>query len=141
MSNENDKTGPGEEPSPVPDERLLRRSTTDKVIGGVAGGLGRYLGLDPVLLRIAFVLLAVFGGSGVLLYTIGWIAIPEEKPTDSVGGPPATSQGNAAVVFGIVLVALGAFLLVRELIPDVNRFIGPVVLIGIGAALLLGRRK
>lgn len=50
------------------------------MIAGVAGGLGRYLGIDPVIIRIAFVVLAVSGGSGVLLYLIGMIAIPEERP-------------------------------------------------------------
>jgi phage shock protein C len=74
-------------PQPV----RVRRSTTDKVIAGVAGGLGRYLGIDPVILRIAFVLLALSGGSGVLLYIIGWIAIPQEQPNDVLGPIPSGS--------------------------------------------------
>jgi len=72
-------------PQPV----WVRRSTTDKVIAGVAGGLGRYLGIDPVILGIAFVLFALSGGSGVLLYIIGWIAIPQEQPNDVLGSPAA----------------------------------------------------
>ena len=72
-------------------ERLLRRST-DRVIGGVCSGLGRYLGVDPVLLRIAFVLLALAGGGGIVLYIVAWILIPEEKPGEDVGSVPPTSS-------------------------------------------------
>jgi phage shock protein C len=49
-----------------PATRLLRRSRDDRVIAGVCGGLGRYLQVDPVLLRIALVILTVSGGLGVL---------------------------------------------------------------------------
>ncbi len=45
----------------------LYRSRTDKVIGGVAGGLADYINIDPVVVRILFVFLAIFGGSGVLV--------------------------------------------------------------------------
>jgi phage shock protein C len=53
-----------------PATRLLRRSREDRVIAGVCGGLGRYLEVDPVLLRIALVILTVSGGLGVLLYLV-----------------------------------------------------------------------
>jgi phage shock protein PspC (stress-responsive transcriptional regulator) len=58
--------------------KRLYRSNTVKVIGGVCGGLADYLSIDVVLLRVAFVLLFLFGGSGVLVYIIMWIAIPEQ---------------------------------------------------------------
>ncbi|HZD79229.1 MAG TPA: PspC domain-containing protein, partial [Actinomycetota bacterium] len=57
-------------PPPPPSRqptRSLRRSRSDRVIAGVCGGIGWYLGVDPVLIRIAFVVLTVAGGSGVLL--------------------------------------------------------------------------
>ena len=57
----------------------LYRSTKKKVIGGVCGGLGEYLILDPVLIRIVFVLLAIFNGVGVLVYLIMWVVIPADK--------------------------------------------------------------
>ena len=79
--------------------RLLRRSRTDKVIGGVCGGLGRYLGVDPVLLRIAFVVLAVAGGSGILLYIVAWILIQEEAEGDQLVGTPPSSGDTARLVF------------------------------------------
>lgn len=56
----------------------LRRSRHDRVLAGVATGLARWLGIDPVLVRVLFVVLAIFGGSGILLYVIGWLFIPLE---------------------------------------------------------------
>ena len=61
-------------------ERRLYRSRNDRLIAGVAGGLGEYLGLDPVIIRVLFVILAVAGGPGVLLYIILWLVMPAEPP-------------------------------------------------------------
>jgi phage shock protein PspC (stress-responsive transcriptional regulator) len=58
--------------------RLLRRRTTDRVIGGVAGGLGDYFNVDPLLIRIGFVGLMIFGGAGLVLYLIAWLLLPAE---------------------------------------------------------------
>jgi phage shock protein C len=121
--------------------RVLRRSRDDRVIGGVAGGLGRYFGIDPILLRIAFVVLVFAGGSGILLYLIGWLVIPEERVGDAVGPTPTTASwgGGGAELLGIVLIAIGAFFLLRLLIPDLfgARYVWPVVLIVLGVALVL----
>src|SRR5262249_38621955 len=56
----------------------LARSRTDRKIAGVAGGLAAYLGIDPLWVRIGFVLISIPGGLGVLLYLLGWVLIPEE---------------------------------------------------------------
>jgi phage shock protein C len=58
--------------------RKLYRSRTDRSIAGVCGGLGNYLGIDVSLLRLAFVLLFLLGGHGLLIYIIMWIIVPEE---------------------------------------------------------------
>jgi len=59
--------------------RKLYRSRTDKMIAGVCGGLGIYLGIDPTLIRLAFVLLLLFGiGSGLLAYIVMLLIIPAE---------------------------------------------------------------
>jgi len=58
--------------------RLLRRRTSDRVLGGVAGGLGDYFNIDPLLVRIGFVGLMIFGGAGLVLYVAGWLLIPAE---------------------------------------------------------------
>lgn len=48
------------------EDKLLRRSKTDKMIAGICGGLGKYFGLDPTILRLVFVLLMIFAGTGLL---------------------------------------------------------------------------
>jgi len=59
--------------------KKLYRNRTDKMIAGVCGGLGKYLGIDPTLIRLAFVLLLLFGiGSGLLVYLVMLLIIPEE---------------------------------------------------------------
>jgi phage shock protein C len=59
-------------------EKRLFRSTTDKMIGGVCGGLAEYFGIDPTIVRIAAVLLALADGVGIVAYVILWIVVPEE---------------------------------------------------------------
>lgn len=66
---------PGEARGPI------RRKREDRVLAGVCSGLGDYLGIDPLWIRIAFVALSLGGGSGVLLYIIAVLAIPEEDST------------------------------------------------------------
>ncbi|MYJ28787.1 MAG: PspC domain-containing protein, partial [Acidimicrobiaceae bacterium] len=58
--------------------RTLCRSSTDKVVAGVAGGIGAYFGIDSVIVRIAFIVLTFLGGAGPFLYLIGWLALPKE---------------------------------------------------------------
>lgn len=64
-----------------PDSQVKRlyRDVDSKVLGGVCSGIGHYFGIDPVWLRIALLLLFFFAGSGILIYLILWIAIPEAK--------------------------------------------------------------
>ncbi len=58
--------------------RRLYRSQTEKMIGGVCGGLAEVLDLDPTIVRLVFVLLALLGGHGLLLYLILWIVMPQQ---------------------------------------------------------------
>jgi phage shock protein PspC (stress-responsive transcriptional regulator) len=64
--------------------RILRRRSSERVIGGVAGGLGDYFNVDPLLLRIAFVGLMIFGGAGLVLYVVAWLLIPVEGQDASI---------------------------------------------------------
>jgi phage shock protein C len=120
-----------EAPPPAEPRPVLRRSRDDRVIGGVCGGLGRYFGIDPVILRIAFVLLLLAGGAGLLLYVIAWIAIPEERPGDAL----AERAGGDVLGRGGVV---GVFFLVREAFPDVfdSDYIWPILLIVLGLVVL-----
>lgn len=58
--------------------KRLYRSRTDKKIAGVAGGLAEYFSVDPTLVRVALVLLTIFGGGGLLAYLLMWIIVPLE---------------------------------------------------------------
>ncbi len=78
-------------------KRRLTRSSDDKMIGGVAGGLGRHLDVDPVLVRLSFAILALFGGSGVLLYALAWIIIPNDGDTIETPRVAADTTPSAAV--------------------------------------------
>lgn len=122
--------------------RRVRRSRKDRVFGGVCGGLGRYLDVDPVLLRVAAVALALSGGLGVLAYLIAWIVIPEEAGPESEPPVPAVSRHGVALVVGTSLVALGALLLAQQVVPWFSGAIfWPVVVVAIGLAVVFSARR
>ena len=155
--------GPPPPPPPPPGPPLrgqLRRSRTDKVIGGVAGGLARYSGIDPLLWRVGFVALAFAGGTGVLVYLLLWLLMPA-TPGSSDGYPaypasstpmvPAVPAGPRSPVPGItiaaVLIAMGVLALISWLTdwdPGARFRIGTALLVvGLGlvvAAFTGGRR-
>ncbi|HEV8166574.1 MAG TPA: PspC domain-containing protein [Actinomycetota bacterium] len=58
--------------------RKLYRSKTDRKVAGVCGGLAQYFNIDPTLIRVLFVVLAILGGSGLVLYVALWIIVPRE---------------------------------------------------------------
>jgi phage shock protein C len=58
--------------------RKLYRSRTNRKLAGVCGGLAQYFNIDATLIRVLFVLLAVLGGSGLVLYVAMWIIVPKE---------------------------------------------------------------
>lgn len=74
-------TQPADQPAPPPGARAeARRSGTDRMAGGVCGGLAEYSGIDAVLWRVGFVALTLLGGSGVLLYLLLWVLLPPPAP-------------------------------------------------------------
>ncbi len=114
--------------------RRLRRRSHDRVIGGVCGGIADYLGVDPVLVRLAAVGLTIVGGAGVLAYIIAWLVLPEDDGT-AARVPIDDKRGIAAIalvgvlllvifddgwdwhdgpVLPILLLAAGAYLLLRD---------------------------
>lgn len=128
-------------------EKKLYRLRTDRMIAGVASGLGRYFDVDPVLVRLFFVAAMLGGGAGFWIYIVLWIVIPEEpfesivqtSPTPSVGesvtkeacdvpAPASPSidtvpvQSKAATVsnanfWGIALLGIGSLLLLNNVLP------------------------
>ncbi len=65
-------------------DRRLTRSTDDRLLAGVAAGAAEFLGVDVTLVRLGFVLLALFGGSGFVLYLAMWLLVP---PADDAARP------------------------------------------------------
>jgi phage shock protein PspC (stress-responsive transcriptional regulator) len=96
----------------------LRRSPGDRMVGGVAGGLGEYTGIDPLLWRVGFVALTVAGGTGVLVYLLLWLLMPggSGKPDGRrVRGRAArTPAGPRSAVPGVTMAA--ALILVGVLV-------------------------
>ena len=94
--------GPDPGPEPGPEPRRLTRSGSDAIIGAVAGGLGRYFAVDPILFRIGFVVLTFVGGVGVLAY-LGLLAfVPSDDDDHAPGGKVGPIAG--AVALGLALV-------------------------------------
>ena len=60
--------------------KRLQRSRTEKMIAGVCGGIAEYLGVDPTLIRVLWVLITLMAGVGVLLYLILWVIMPLQSP-------------------------------------------------------------
>lgn len=130
--------------------RRLYRSTTDRVIGGVASGLASYFKLDPLLVRLLFVIFAIVGGGAVLIYIILWIVTPEtpgesnqtqnsttmeSQETPKKPAQEAKQKGN--LIGGLVLITLGAIFLADQFIPGIDfGDLWPIILIVIGVALL-----
>jgi phage shock protein C len=76
---------PAPQPTPV---RPFLRSGTDRMAGGVCGGLAEYSGVDAVLWRVGFVALTLLGGSGILLYLLLWVLLPPPaRPADEPVSP------------------------------------------------------
>jgi len=146
----------------------LYRSTTDCMIAGVCGGLGAYLDIDPVVVRLFFVLLAL-GGGGVLIYLLLWIVIPCHEQGEVASGTTIRSgaeeiaqrartlgrdvrasvqDGNpqAAFIVGVALVVLGVVFLMQNLQIVWLRWLHvgmlwPLLLVIAGVVLLWRRVK
>ena len=82
-------SGSGDGPSGGGPERGLLRSSTDRVLFGVCGGIGERYGVEPLLIRIAFVVAVFFGGSGLLFYLAAAILVPSGAAPETVRTVPA----------------------------------------------------
>jgi phage shock protein PspC (stress-responsive transcriptional regulator) len=125
-------------PAPGVDRHNLRnyerltRSTTDRKVAGVAGGLGRHLNVDPTVLRVVFVVLCFFGGAGLLLYGVAWLLVPEDGAEH---GTISTSPGTRN---GLLIVAgLVAVLILLGNSWNGLDFPWPLFVVGIGAVVFL----
>jgi phage shock protein PspC (stress-responsive transcriptional regulator) len=121
------------------------------MLDGVCGGGAKYFNLDPTLVRIAWVLLALLGGSGILLYIVAMIVMPKEPyifPNSSSTEPTPSSKKNS-LFWGILLIAVGIFLFLDNIGFPFWRhwwwfdggFVLSVLLILAGVAFLWGGRN
>ena len=123
-------------------QTLMRRSTEDRMIAGVCGGLGRYFNTDPLWFRLGFVVVTLAGGAGVLIYLIAWIVIPEAGKGEVLVGRSDVIASQGPVIAGVALVGLGLMLLVNTLVPWFDRVMWPLAVIAAGAGMLyLGSRR
>ncbi len=123
--------------------RQLVRSVTDRVFGGVCGGLGAYLGLNPWWVRLTFAILTFFtAGAGLVLYVLLWLLIrPQSLRTLPPGNPDQTHTVNAEtlIVLGSGIVALGIVILALNLgllQGAQGDIVLPFVVTGLGFVLL-----
>ncbi len=86
----------------IRDLTRLRRSTGDRKVAGVAGGLARHLDVDPLILRVGFVVLAFFGGAGLILYAAGWALVPEDDRERAAVHLDERSRTIALIALGVI---------------------------------------
>ena len=132
----------------------ISRSRENRIFGGIASGIGKYFSIDPIIVRVLFVLSVLFSGIGVLVYLIMWIVIPEEKynfgnTTDEFSNSgeyndsnvnftfPEKKEGNGKIIFGIILIIFGMFFLGIKIFSFLNfADLFPIILISIGVLFL-----
>jgi phage shock protein C len=136
--------------------KRLYRSRKQRIIAGVCGGIAEYFGIDPVLIRLAWVLFCLAGGAGVLFYIIAWIIIPPApdyvdvqsvapggaQPSASTIGAPQSSYPGfftiAMAVLGVALVVYGIFTLFSSYFSFLSVYVLPASLILLGCVIVAG---
>jgi phage shock protein PspC (stress-responsive transcriptional regulator) len=126
----------------IDEPRRLTRPKGNRWVGGVASGLGTYFDLSPNLYRIAFVVLALAGGTGVLLYLVAWLVIPEEGADHSLAEEELRKhRDRPRRLLGLALIAFVAVIVLSEahVWPSPgNLWLGLVLVIGAVAWWRLG---
>src|SRR4051812_38888134 len=112
--------------------RSLRRSSTDRKVTGVCGGLSRSVGIDPLVLRVVAVVLAVFGGAGVLAYALVWLLLAEDGQDESPAERLVRGRGDSSVIAPIVGVIVGLALVGHVLDGGPSGFVVVVTFLAVG---------
>ena len=144
VEDETSTSAPPPPTSPPRVKRELRRSRDDRVVAGVAAGIGRYFDLDPVIVRIAFIVLSVFGGSGVILYLVAWLVIAKEGEDESAAGRAlkGSDRPRGRGVIAALLLLAAIFMVTGPVLWFADFGFGdglffPLLLVAAGVALLL----
>jgi phage shock protein PspC (stress-responsive transcriptional regulator) len=142
MTDSNPSPAPPPPPPPPAGHRPLTRSADHRVIAGVCGGIGEYFRVDPVIVRVLFVLLTVFGGFGVLLYLGAWLLLPEASGTVQVGRAPFTRlhYRNGRTLVAVILIVVAVFAFADSFNVDHKGLLWGAALVGVGVFLLVQER-
>jgi phage shock protein C len=126
--------------------KRLYRERTDRMLAGVCAGLAKNLDVDPVLVRVGFILGTFANGIGILAYLILWILVPRRPYAhdlypDAEGlsdNSPSQPMFSPAVIFGGILIAVGMLALIDMIVPglDMEQF-WPFILIALGIGLIV----
>jgi len=121
----------------TPTAPALRRDPARGVLGGVCAGLARQLGVDPLVVRVAFVATAFAGGLGLAVYLIAWALLPADEGTPALGRARLARRGTLEVGVGVGLLVLSALLTFRALgLWTSDAVVWPIALVAAGGALL-----
>jgi phage shock protein C len=133
-------TMPGQAPEAAQraEPRRLHRSTRNRVLAGVCGGIAETYGSDPTAVRLATVVIGLFTGivPMIVLYVVATLLLPDDGALFTGEARPQPAPGQAAVVFGALLLLVGVASLVNEWFRVDWDQIWPLVLIGLGAVVL-----
>lgn len=120
--------------------RRLERSSEDRILAGVSGGLGRHLGINTWWVRFAFLVLTFFGGFGLVVYAAAWLLIPDEGATD-----PLISQwlgrldtNDGGTIFGLVLVGAAVVIVLTRFADVSGTLVVAAILFVVGLLLYRG---
>jgi len=121
-------------------EKKIYRSRRELILAGVAGGLAEYFGVDPTLVRILFVLLALSGG-GVLVYIVLMLIVPQESEEETIKGEEKIKEDNGKggrKTLGMVLLAIGVVAIWNQIMPMSIRWewVGAAGLVAAGLYLM-----
>ena len=120
----------------------LHRSRDERILAGVAGGLGRYFDLSPAFFRIGFAILTLVGGAGILLYVAAWLVIPDDGESDSIVSEALRRHRERPWLLagvGLVAIALVSLLAQADFWPN-SGFAWALLLLG-GLAIMFAQRR
>jgi signal transduction histidine kinase/phage shock protein PspC (stress-responsive transcriptional regulator) len=116
----------------------VRRSRTNKILAGVAGGIGERFAIDPFVVRLAFVVLATAGGAGIVAYIVLWAASNESAMEDAASFPARKPSLRQSIAVGFIV--LGLLLLLRSAgLWFADALSWPVAAAAIGSSIIWAR--
>ncbi|WP_130805895.1 PspC domain-containing protein [Senegalia massiliensis] len=133
-------------------EKKLYKSSTDKIIDGVCGGIADYFEIDSSIVRLVWALTIFIGGTGVFLYIIAAVILPRDREvtgysnSNHVEGEHTNynrkDNSNSKRTLGLILIGVGIFLFFRRFFYIFDfEYIWPLILVGLGVFLIVKGKK